>query len=685
MKLFNLVCALLIAQLLSGNLTDTYYISGQVTDAATGEPIIFGSVVLYKEGVMICGIETDFDGNYSFSDLEPDIYDLEVSFIGYSNKRVSGIVAGKIQNTIVDITLDPSEILMEHGIISYKAPNMPTDKTQRKEFNSEKRKSTADAIESPPSVVVEYEIADEIFIVGNRPKRRARKALESKAYIGGPRVTNKKIKSEDKLYSEEETTNFDIENREHYSKPVENQFVSPVIESHSTFSLDVDKASYSNVRRFLNSGRLPPADAVRVEEMVNYFHYNYQQPIGPHPLAITSNYTDCPWNHQHKLLHLSVKAKEVATDNLPASNLVFLIDVSGSMRDYNKLPLVKESFKLLLDKLRPQDRVAIVTYAGHSGVALPSTPASDKATILASLDNLKSRGGTAGAQGILTAYEIATQNYIEDGNNRVILATDGDFNIGISNTSDLEKLIEEKRKSGVFLSVMGYGTGNYQDHKMQSLSSKGNGNHAYIDNLSEAKKVLVNEFGGTLFTIAKDVKIQIEFNTAYVQSYRLLGYENRMLAREDFNDDKKDAGEVGAGHTVTAIYEIIPMGTDSEFSVDVSENILEESRSAKQGSTNGYLGYIKCRYKNPDEEKSIKFEGSISSTVSPMSNLDEDVQFSIAVAEFGLNIGQSSYLKSKNLADCIDRAINSQGIDKNGYRGEFLTLAQTVHKSGLIK
>ena len=368
------------------------------------------------------------------------------------------------------------------------------------------------------------------------------------------------------------------------------------------------------------------------------------------------------------------RAKEVDTSTLPASNLVYLVDVSGSMNSQNKLPLVVKSLKLLVDQLRPEDRVAIVTYAGASAVALPSTSASDKKTIKQGLERLRSGGGTAGAQGIKTAYEIAQNNFIEGGNNRVILATDGDFNIGISDANGLEKLIEKKRESDIFLSVLGFGMGNYQDHKMQTLANKGNGNHAYIDSYNEAKKVFVNEFAGTLYTVAKDVKIQIEFNAAHVQSYRLIGYENRMLAKEDFNDDKKDAGEVGAGHNVTAIYEIIPTGSESEFSASIDEEIAKKSRTGKQADSSQALSYIKCRYKHPDADKSIKFENSIPSAETSITDLGTDIQFSVAVAEFGMNLSQSKYLKTSDLNNCLNQAMSNVGNDKDGYRQELVEL-----------
>ncbi|HYM92516.1 MAG TPA: von Willebrand factor type A domain-containing protein, partial [Chitinophagaceae bacterium] len=346
----------------------------------------------------------------------------------------------------------------------------------------------------------------------------------------------------------EVTDNFNTESYDHIT---ENRFLKVKDNPLSTFSIDVDVASYSNVRRFLNLGQLPPAGAVRIEELINYFHYDYPQPTDEHPFSINTEISDCPWNKENKLVLIGLQGKKIPAENLPASNLVFLIDVSGSMDEPNKLPLVKASMKMLVDQLREQDKVAIVVYAGNAGLVLSSTSGSDKTKIKDAIDNLEAGGSTAGGAGIKLAYKIAKENFAKGGNNRVILCTDGDFNIGASSDDEMERLIEQERKSGVFLTVLGFGMGNYKDSKMEKLADKGNGNHAYIDQLSEAKKVLVNEFGGTLFTIAKDVKLQIEFNPAKVQGYRLIGYENRILNKEDFNNDKKDAGELGSGHTVT--------------------------------------------------------------------------------------------------------------------------------------
>jgi len=393
--------------------------------------------------------------------------------------------------------------------------------------------------------------------------------------------------------------------REGYDRIIENQFLKSTDNPLSTFSIDVDAASYSNVRRMLNYNQLPPAGAVRIEELINYFSYEYPQPTGADPFSINTEIAKCPWNEDHRLVSIGLQGKKVATQNLPASNLTFLIDVSGSMEAENKLQLVKASLKLLTDQLREQDKVSIVVYAGNAGLVLQPTSGANRQTIKDALERLQAGGSTAGGQGIQLAYKTAKENFVKGGNNRVILCTDGDFNVGQSSDDELERLIEEERKSGIFLTVLGYGTSNYQDAKMQKLADKGNGNHAYIDNFTEAKKVLVSEFGGTLFTIAKDVKLQIEFNHAKVQGYRLIGYENRMLAKEDFNNDKKDAGELGSGHTVTALYEIIPVGIKATEFEKVDElRYKKAEKNNEKLSFKGELLNIKLRYKQPDSDVS---------------------------------------------------------------------------------
>ena len=472
-------------------------------------------------------------------------------------------------------------------------------------------------------------------------------------------------------------------NTEDYDNIVENKFLSPLQEPLSTFSIDVDEAAYSNVRRYLQEGSLPPAGAVRIEEMINYFEYDYTAPQGEDPFSVYTEIAACPWNPKHQLIHIGLKGKEIATDNLPASNFVFLIDVSGSMDEPNKLPLVKESLKMLVDQLREKDKLAIVVYAGNAGLALPSTKGSDKARIKEAINNLEAGGSTAGGEGILQAYKVAKENIIKDGNNRVVLATDGDFNVGVSSDDELVRLIEKERESGVYLSVLGFGMGNYKDNKMQQLADKGNGNHSYIDNSNEARKVLVNEFGSTLFTIAKDVKIQIEFNPAKVQAYRLIGYENRMLAAEDFNDDKKDAGELGSGHTVTALYEVIPVGVEDRFTRTVDSLKYQSNKKALSGSNSTEIMTVKLRYKEPDEAASHLLAVAVNEARESLENTSGNFRFSAAVAEFGLLLRNSEFKSNSNFQQVLSLATSSIGGDPNGYRKEFIELVKA--STSLVK
>ena len=465
-------------------------------------------------------------------------------------------------------------------------------------------------------------------------------------------------------------------NTEEYDAINENIFHAAITNPLSTFSIDVDAASYSNVRRFINNGQRPPKDAVRIEEMINYFQYDYAQPKNNDPFSIYTEISTAPWNPKHKLVHIGLQGKKIPTDNLPPSNLVFLIDVSGSMGQPNKLPLLKASFKLLVNQLREQDHVAIVVYAGAAGLVLPPTSGACKAQIIEALDNLEAGGSTAGGAGINLAYKVAKEHFRENGNNRVIIATDGDFNVGESSNASMERLIEEKSKTGIFLTVLGYGMGNYKDSKMEILADKGNGNYAYIDNILEAQKVLVNEFGGTLFTIAKDVKLQVEFNPAKVQAYRLIGYENRMLKNEDFNNDKKDAGDLGSGHTVTALYEIIPVGTESEF-YKVDELKYQSIKISPSASASKELLTIKFRYKDPKGETSQLIVHNLIDNQVQSYNTSDNFRWSAAVAGFGMLLRESEYLKSYNLDQIIQLANSAKGEDKLGYRLEFINLVKS--------
>lgn len=463
---------------------------------------------------------------------------------------------------------------------------------------------------------------------------------------------------------------------ETYDDIVENDFETVKQNPLSTFSIDVDRASYSNVRRMINNGEKINPNAVKIEEMINYFKYNYAQPKGNHPFSIHTEAAVTPWNSDTKIVKIGLQGKTYTNEQLPASNLTFLIDVSGSMNSQNKLPLLKSAFKLLVNQLRAKDKVSIVVYAGAAGVVLEPTSGKDKETIMNAIDKLKSGGSTAGGEGIELAYKLAVENFINDGNNRVILATDGDFNVGASSDKAMEKLIEEKRKSGVFLSVLGFGYGNYKDSKLEILADKGNGNHAYIDNMQEAQKVFGKEFGGTLYTIAKDVKIQVEFNPKKVQAYRLIGYENRMLADEDFIDDTKDAGELGSGHTVTALYELIPVGVESSY--------LKEVNNLKYTTTNSVEGFsdelftVKFRYKKPDGEKSIEM---VHVQKDALSEGSEDLNFASAVALFGMQLRQSKYYNNASMDDVVALAKKGRGDDDDGFRAEFIRLVKASQNS----
>jgi Ca-activated chloride channel family protein len=465
-------------------------------------------------------------------------------------------------------------------------------------------------------------------------------------------------------------------NTEEYAFISENKFQSAKNTPLSTFSIDVDAASYSNSRRVINSGTLPQQDMVRTEEFINYFDYDYPNPEGEHPFSVYSEVASCPWNEAHQLVHIGLQGKNIDYENLSASNLVFLLDVSGSMEAPNKLPLLRTSLKILLNELSAKDRVAIVVYAGAAGLVLPSTPASDKQTIIDALDKLHAGGSTAGGQGIELAYKVATDNFIADGNNRIILATDGDFNVGTSSTASLVRLIEEKRKTGVFLTICGFGMGNYKDSRMEQLSANGNGNYFYIDNLTEAKKVFATEMRATLFTIAKDVKIQVEFNPAQVKAYRLIGYENRALKNEEFNDDKKDAGELGAGHTVTALYEIIPVGVNSTFYQETDELKYQQTVNTSTAVANELLT-VKLRYKKPKEDTSILLSEVVKPSNKQWETASENFRFSAAVAEFASLLRKSEFTTQGSYSQVLSIAKAAKGHDKNGYRDEFIKLVES--------
>lgn len=595
-------------------------ITGTVYDeAGAGLP----GVPIVEKGTQN-GVVTDLEGNYQIS-VQNEKSILVFAFIGYQNKEET--VGTK---RIIDVTLELDIQKLEEVI------------------------------------VVGYGQAKMMDLAG------AVRGVTSKNRIFGN--SNQNRSASPTLYFSENDSYLENED---YEGVEENKFLRPFDKPLSTFSIDVDAASYSNVRRFLNNGQNPPTDAVRIEEMVNYFTYDYPQPRGEHPFSITTNYMPAPWNEKHQLIQIGLQGRKIATENLPASNLVFLIDVSGSMSDPNKLPLLKSSLKMLVSEMRKEDKVSIVVYAGAAGMVLEPTTGDNKQKIIDALDQLQSGGSTAGGAGINLAYKIAKQHFIEGGNNRVILATDGDFNVGSSSNQAMEDLIEEKRNDGVFLTVLGFGMGNYKDSKMEILADKGNGNYAYIDNLQEAQKVLVNEFGGTLFTIAKDVKIQVEFNPALVQAYRLIGYENRKLADEDFNNDKKDAGELGSGHTVTALYEIVPVGVKSSFvgSIDPLKYQKEiDEKISTTSSNSDELLTVKFRYKDPDGSKSKLLTQTLER--KEVVKNDANIQWAAAVASFGMLLTDSDYKGDLKYEDIIVLAKSAKGEDEFGYRSEFIQLVR---------
>lgn len=647
--------------MLTGLCTSAYFLvqttattlQGTITEADTGSELIGATIIITKDAKLIKGTVTDVHGKYRV-ELLPDTYDVEVTYTGYKSVKTEGVKVLEGHANIFDYAMQGEVVMNEVAVIAISPGHNKS-------------------VSPSPQPTVAYDRA----AVKPMPadKRADKKMREQKA--GYP------SKKEDMELAPAEIGIADMpphdESPERYAQIIENQFIQPKENAVSTFSIDVDCAAYANARRFLNMGQLPPRDAVRVEEFVNYFDYKYKQPTDGKPFAVHTELAKCPWNPDHHLLAIALQGREIETGQLPPSNFVFLVDVSGSMNEANRLPLVQSSLTMLTDYLRPQDRVALVVYAGAAGLVLPSTPGNQKEKIKAAIESLGAGGSTAGAAGIQLAYQTARNNFAERGNNRVILCTDGDFNVGVSDDAALVQLIEKERESGIYLSVLGFGTGNYQDSKMQQLADKGNGNHSYIDQLSEAKKVLISEFGGTLFTIAKDVKIQIEFNADKVAAYRLIGYENRMLNREDFDDDTKDAGEMGAGHRVTALYEIIPAGQEipvASQNGDLQYQKTKFSISPKGGD----LLTLKLRYKQPKVNASSELIQTVVVN-SPSETMSENLTLAAAAASFGMVLRNSTYKGNATLQSTLVLAQSAAKNDPSGYRTELcrlIKMAQAV-------
>jgi Ca-activated chloride channel family protein len=642
MKRILFIIAPVLLALLAFRPMFSHIISGKITDS-TGKPVIAATIQLKGSSATTVSAA---DGTYRIS-VSDKPGTLLFTALGYGAKEMKF----KEQDSVINVTLaSAGKELQEVVVIGY---------------NAQKRQDITGSVSaiSPPAAnygyAAPYALQGQVagVAVGNPGNASSIRIRGSAAPgIGQP----------------EYTEDFNTEGYDHIT---ENRFLAVSDNPLSTFSIDVDAASYSNVRRFLNQGQLPPAGA---EEMINYFHYDYPQPVNDQPFSINTEISDAPWNKDHKLVMIGLQGKKIATENLPASNLVFLIDVSGSMNMPNKLPLVKASLKMLVDQLREQDRVAMVVYAGAAGLVLPPTNGREKTKIKEAIDRLDAGGSTAGGAGLRLAYKTAQEYFIKSGNNRVILCTDGDFNIGESSDDAMERLVEDERKSGVFLTVLGYGMGNYKDSKMQKLADKGNGNHAYIDGMSEAKKVLVNEFGGTLFTIAKDVKLQIEFNPAKVQGYRLIGYENRMLAKEDFNNDKKDAGELGSGHTVTALYEVIPVGVKDTFLGKVDDLKYQRNKNKNRSAGGDEILTVKFRNKAPDGDISKLIGHPVTDNRLAIANTSDNFRFAAAVAEFGMLLRNSEFRNEASIGNVIRMAKKAKGADEEGYRSEFVRLAENA-------
>jgi Ca-activated chloride channel family protein len=636
-------------------------VAGKITDATTGEPLP-GASVGTAGGSLTQG---DVNGKYKIV-VKPGST-LVFSFMGYTAQSVK-LNSGQKE---LNVSLSPNtKALNEVAIRGYVKRN-------REQTTGSSYIITGKEVQDNPVGNVNQLLQGKVAGL-NIQNNAGAPGMRGTVNIRGLNTVN----SQHYGYANQSQVNIPnvraIPANEDYGHISENQFTNPQTTPLSTFAVDVDKASYANVRRFINAGQLPPKDAVRIEELINYFNYNLPRPTNGDPVAIQTEIATSPWNTQHQLVRIGLRAKDVKIDKLPASNLVFLVDVSGSMSDVNKLPLVKTSLKMLVDQLRPADRVALVTYAGYVSIALESTSADEKEKIKAAIDQLGAGGSTAGGAGLTMAYQLAQKNLIKKGNNRIIMATDGDFNVGVSSNQAMEDLITQERGRGISLSILGFGMGNYKDSKMELLADKGHGNYAYIDNITEATKSMVTEFGGTLFTVAKDVKIQVEFNPNTVQAYRLLGYENRLMAKEDFNNDTKLGGDMGVNHTVTALYEIIPVGVKDDFMGTVDP--LKYQQPAKQAQPNGSTDImtVKFRYKEPDGEKSKLQQVVVNGKGVAISNASEDMRFAASVAGYGMLLRNSDFKQNANFDELIKLAKSAKGKDENGYRAEFIRLAEST-------
>jgi Ca-activated chloride channel family protein len=636
----------------------TRTVSGRVTDSQ-GQPLP-GVTVLLRRGTQV-GTSTDAAGHYALAGVSVQNATLVFSALGYTTRELPAPAPGVALNVVLQVGQKKLDEVVLFG---------PKRKARQAAYNLSKA-----AIQPPaPSRKWQGRVAG---VRDDKAERRSAvngAAAPDLSELSGDGTTYDYAVSSPAPPVLAYPAKPEAGAGDTYATIQENAFRAVVKEPLSTFSLDVDNASYSNVRRFLNEGQLPPRDAVRVEEMLNYFHYQLPAPSAssPDPVRISAELSECPWAPGHQLARIGIQAKKIETAQLPPANLVFLVDVSGSMMGPDRLALVQAGLKLLVQQLRPQDHVALVAYAGAAGLVLPPTPGAQPQAILDAIDRLTAGGSTAGGAGLRLAYSVAGQFFKKEGNNRVILATDGDFNVGESSDAAMEQLIVQQRETGVFLTVLGCGRGNLRDSRMEMLADKGNGNYAYLDNLDEARRMLVAQFGGTLFTVAKDVKLQIEFNPARVADYRLIGYENRLLANEDFNNDRKDAGELGAGHTVMALYELVPVGTDKPL----TDPLKYQLPQVKAGSPAAEVLTVKLRYKELQGSTSKLLAQPLAGAAVAISQASADQQFAAAVAEFGLLLRQSEQRGTATYATAAQLAQAGRGPDADGYRAELVRLVK---------
>jgi Ca-activated chloride channel family protein len=646
-------------------------VAGKIIDKATKESIFGAQVLLVKDGVRKAGVMSGVDGSFVIDSIPVGTYTVRVNYVGYPKAEQQVDVKPEKTAFLNFVMTPPDTGTVKCVMITHADAHLDHDNTTTGGSYSREE------IHRAPTRSINSIAASTAGTTANGNTNVTFKGSRSSStvyYVDGVQVNSATPKLEE--VDQQKVARSTDFNTEEYSATMENEWKQPLLDPLSTFSIDVDKASYSNVRRYLNSGQLPPKDAVRIEELINYFHYNYPQPEGDVPFSITNSMADCPWAAGHKLVEIGMQGRIIPDDKLPASNLVFLIDVSGSMDEPNKLPLVKRSLEMLVQKMRAEDKITIVVYAGNAGLVLPPTPSDQKEKIRQAIDRLEAGGSTAGGEGIELAYKMAKENFIKDGNNRVILSTDGDFNVGVSSEGDLARLIEEKRKDGIYLTVLGFGMGNYKDNKMEQLADKGNGNYAYIDDITEAEKTLVSEFGGTMYTIAKDVKLQVEWNPQVVKGYRLIGYEDRIMSKEDFNDDKKDAGELGSGHTVTALYEIIPV--DSKEKLPSVDSLKYQPQQNAVSTYSNEVMTVKLRYKNPKEDKSRLLSFTMKNETTAFEKAPENLRWAASVASFGMLLRDSQYKGNAQYAEVKKWAKAARREDEEGYRAEFIKMLNTA-------